>query len=74
MGSDTFLFTAEKRRQLLKMVELAKQQERLQMDLLHRSFIRSENQLSTTLKRRKAEVKVNRTYYLLPFFLCTSTK
>ena len=53
----------EKRRQLARMVKIAKQKEELQIDVLQRSFTHAENQLGGVLRKRKREVKVN--IYLL---------
>lgn len=52
------ILLTEKRRHLAQLVEIAKQKERLQVDLLHRSFERAENQLQDALQQRKQEVKV----------------
>lgn len=48
----------DKRRQLARLVEIAKQKENLQMDLLQRSFERAEHQLKDALQQRQKEVKV----------------
>ncbi|XP_067936655.1 uncharacterized protein [Watersipora subatra] len=47
----------EKRRQLARLVEIARRKEKLQVDLLHLSFERAESQLQNVLRNRKFEVK-----------------
>ncbi|XP_077989963.1 uncharacterized protein LOC144444426 [Glandiceps talaboti] len=47
----------EKRRELQKREELALQKERIQQDILHKVFRRSENQLIRSLEIRKGEVR-----------------
>lgn len=54
----------EKRRQLARKVEIAKQKERLQLDALHKSFKRCESRLTTHLIRKGADIKVSmKSYY-----------
>ena len=62
LSSNVWNFFTEKRRQLARLVEIARQKERLQVDLLRRSFERSENQLTVALNQRKKEVKVGITH------------
>lgn len=53
-----FFQIAEKRRELARKVEIAKQKERLALDSLHKCFKRAENRLTTNLTRKGAEIKV----------------
>ena len=62
LSANIYNLFIEKRRQLARLVEIARQKERLQVDLLRRSFERSENQLTVALNQRKKEVKVGITH------------
>lgn len=45
-------------------MEMASEKDKLRVDMLHRSFYRSEQQLMFVLHKRKADVKVTHSIYL----------